>query len=84
MPSIAITTVTTIERKVKLPKRCPECKSDLSKPHSMREVGYVAFSSYCHLEGGAPQAEDEFEHDFADALRTRYECVGCGHVLAEG
>ena len=85
MPAkVTVTTVTTTERQVEIPDRCPGCGTDLTETQSIRESGYVAFSSYCHVDGDEVRAEDEFDHDFADSMRTRYECLSCSHVLAEG
>ena len=84
MPAkVKISTVTVTEREIEIPDKCPECKADLTKVDSVRESGYVAFSSCSYIDHGEV-CSDANDTDFADSMRTRYECIECSHVLAEG
>ena len=83
MPAkVTITLITTTEKEVTIPDQCPSCGADLRESGSIREEGYVAFMSYCHVERDAVQAEDENDQAWEDSPRTLYTCLGCGHVLA--
>jgi len=85
MPAkVKIAEITVTETEVEVPDECPECKADLKDHGAIRESGYVAYFVYCHVDKGETQGEDENETDFSDSMVTRYECVGCSRVLAEG
>jgi hypothetical protein len=82
--TISIVGVTTIE--IEIPDKCPECGADLTETESIRETGYVAYSSPGHIEKDPRQVaiQCENETDFADSMITRHECLACSHTLAEG
>jgi len=79
---VKIATVTTTETEVEIPDICPACNADLTEFEAVRETGFVAYSCYCHGEHGEMQAEGESDVPFEDVHRTRYECLGCGLILA--
>lgn len=87
--TLTVTQLSMVERKIVLPSRCPKCKADLRKPHSVLQ-GDLSLSKWGgHLTKSGDGLSAEKNQEMRVVGRPLYNavkirCVTCNHDLWNG
>jgi hypothetical protein len=83
---VQIADVKYVVRNVELPKTCPQCGANLTKPYSLLVFEYDVVVKHASIKDGDVNWD---EHTIGETLEScvppiEYQCKWCRHVLAEG